>query len=436
MLLGRFVQTALFAMSGFLFYRLVTRHAEAIENARPKHLAIAVGALLAVYLTGLPWLNPDMFWAIGRGWVDAHYGAEPYLVPTGAISDFRTDPMFQNIDPGLLRNSGNYGPLHHSIATILAGLSGGNIRAATLLFKLTDLAFLLCSAAVLFQLARQAGLKAQYLTFCYLANPIVPLVFVAWGHNDIMQNFFLLLAVWCVYREKPLLSGAALGGAIALKYVAIVLAPALVLYWWCAKNWRIRSALLSLLGVVVVVCYANSMYEGAWRSMLHIYTVGWSPIRSSIYCIMVPITRWIEATTMAPARLTLSLTYVVASATLTFAMLWKREVKPTDFLRVCVWIFNFYFLFAAPAVLEWYLTWTLACLLLLPDYLRCFSVLYSFYMPLVPFTLYLPDLVQYPVNIALYFVFVGCVVFLTPWREPFKRERQALPAEPVAVARA
>lgn len=416
--LGRFVEAILFLAGGCCFYRLATRHAEAIEQTPRRTFVILVAALLAIHLIALPWLNPDVFWAIGRGWMDTRYSLDAYLVPTSVMRNAATDPMFRNIDPELLKNVGNYGPLHHTIAALLTGLSFGNIKAAVLLFKLLDLAFLLGSAVIVFKLARTLGLKAQHVTFCYLANPIVPLVFVAWAHNDVMQNFFLLLAVFCVFREKPFLSGLSLGAAISIKYVAIVLAPALLIYWLRAKKWNIRATLLALAGLLGIVIYTHAMYEGAWQTTVRIYTVPWSPIRSSLSVLMVPISTvfsWSDLTS-GIVRLSFSGLYILSGAILTFATLWKRDVKPADFAKVCVWIFNFYFLFAAPAVLEWYLTWSLGCLLLFPAYFRSFSVLYSFWLPLVPFTVYLPDWVQYPVNIAHYLLFVVCAAVLMPWR--------------------
>src|SRR4030095_11048947 len=184
-ILGRFVMTILFAIGGFCFYRLATRHADAIEQAPRRKVVIGVAVLLTIHLIGLPWLNPDVLWAIGRGWGDSNYGLEPYLIPTRVVPQVTTDPMFRNIDPGLLKNVGNYGPLHHTVAPLLAGLSFGNVKAAVLLFKLANLGFLLGTAAVVFHLARRMGLKAQHTAFCYVANPIVPMVFLTWGHNHV-----------------------------------------------------------------------------------------------------------------------------------------------------------------------------------------------------------------------------------------------------------
>ncbi len=424
-LLGRGVQTVLFLALGFTFYRLATRHAEGIENTKPRTFWVAVGSLLAIHLAALPWLNPDMFYAIGRGWVDAHYGLEPYRYPVLAIKDWKLDPMFANMEAPMLKVAGNYGPLHHSLCTLLAALSGGNIKLATFLFKLTQLGFLLGTAGLLFALAKREGLRARHVTFCFLCNPVVPLVFVAYGHNDIIQNFFLLLAIWCVYAGRPLLSGVSIGAALSLKYVAIVFAPALVLFWWAREGRRLRAPLMCLLGFLAVPLYAHASYTGSWVSTLSVYTVGWSPIRSSSYCLiyyLAPIVGLAGAST-AVIRWALLAIWVASGAVISFALGLKKQPDPADLLKVCIWLFNFYFLIAAPAVLEWYLTWTLACILLLPSYFRYFSVLFSFYLPLVPWTLQLPSAIAYPVSIAHYLFMVGCMVFLIPWRRrPLENE--------------
>lgn len=432
-LLGRGVQTVLFLALGIVFYRLATRYADAIEHTAPRTFWIAVGGLLAIHLAALPWLNPDMFYGIGRGWVDAHYGLEPYRFPVLAIPDWKADPMFANMEAPLLKVVGNYGPLHHSLCALLTSLSGGDIKVATFLFKLTQLGFLLGSAALLFALARREGLRARHVVFCFLCNPIVPLVFVAFGHNDIQQNFFLLLAIWCVYAGRPLISGGALGAALALKYVAIVFAPALVLFWWARDGRRLRAPLLCLLGFLAVLIYAHALYPSSWMTTLSIYAVGWSPIRSSSYCVLYYFAPMFGLTSTAAIRWTLVAVWVLAGAAISFAYALKKKPEPADLLKVCIWLFNLYFLLAAPAVLEWYLTWTLACVLLLPSYFRYFSVLFSFYLPLVPWTLQLPNEILFPVSIVHYLFLVACVVFLAPWRQRPAAKESAVASGPATL---
>lgn len=418
-ILSRSIQAVVLLVLGILFYRLATRHSDAIESSSWRQLAPAIGLLLAIFFAGLPWMNPDMFFYVGRGWVEGGYELDPYKYPIVALKNFRADEMFRNIDPPLLRSVGNYGPLHQSLCASMTALSGGSIKVAVVLFKLLHLGLLLLSAWIVYRLARQQGLKAKHLVFCYLCNPIVPLVLLAWVHNDIQQNVLVLLCVLCVFSGRPFLAGASLGGAIALKYAAIVLLPGLILYWWRSHRQPWRAAAICTAGAAAVVGFAFLPYPNAISIGVGTYNIGWSPIRSSIYTVLFPIAHALGISVPVSLRQWLALAYFVCGAAITFRMMLRKDVAPIDFAKLSVWIFNLYFLICAPAVLEWYLTWALTSLLLLRGHFRSFAVLFSFYMPLVPFTLYLPDSVAFPVSIALYLLFVVCTVKWTSWREDF-----------------
>lgn len=422
-LVSRGTQSALLIAMGFLFYRLAMRHGDAIEAASPRAILAACGTILVIHLCGLPWMNPDLFFPIGKGWLDLNYNVDPYRYPIAALgaSTVFGDPMFTNIDPPLFRNTGNYGPLHNSLSVALVGLSGGNIIAAAFLFKAFNLLCLIGSAWVLHAIALREGLKAKHLVFTYLCNPIVPLALVAWGHNDAQQNVLLLLALLFVYKDKPACSGAFLGAAISLKFVALVTLPALILYWWLARQRRPGSALNALGACAFVMVITFASYDGIWTVTKSTFDVSWSPLRSSIYSFFEPIGKLMGWQGIATAKTVMSAVYVLAGAIITFGLLWKRDVRPIDLVKAVVWIFNFYFLLAAPAVLEWYLTWNLACVLLLPTHFRFFAVLVSVFMPLVSFSLYLPFPVVLGVSMAHYLLYVFCVTRFAPWRGDFEK---------------
>lgn len=419
--IGRVLHFALLAALGAVFYRMVVTCREEIEEMPVRRLAGFVAGILVLLSIGLPWMNPDVFYYLGEGWLDAHYGLDAFAYSISRVPGFQADPMFANIDPQLFRVVGNYGPLHQSLCATLAGLGGGNQRLALALLKISNLGFLVGSALLVVSLARGWKLPGKFLGFCYLCNPLVLVCFLSWVHNDVQQNFCALLALFWVHRGKPLPAGCSLGAAVCFKYVGVVLLPALLVYWVLAGRgeglpWRprIRASLLSLLGFVLVCCVAYLPYENAWAAAVTIYTTNWSPFRSSIYYpIMEVLTLFKAGAWLLPTRTALTLLYVGLGAWLTLRPLFRKdgELTPLGLVRLCFWLHTSYLLLCAPAVLEWYFSWSLGFALLLGAadrrYLRFFAVLFSFYLPLVIFTIYQAPAITRPANITLYLLFAG-----------------------------
>jgi len=73
----------------------------------------------------MPWVSPDIFYYIGTGWLDGHYGLSPYLHTMTEVPQFREEEMFQNVHPPFLRGPTAYGPLFQILSKGLSFASGG-----------------------------------------------------------------------------------------------------------------------------------------------------------------------------------------------------------------------------------------------------------------------------------------------------------------------
>ena len=158
----------------------------------------------------------------------------------------------------------------------------------------------------------------------------------------------------------------------------------------------------SAAGFLAISISLHTRYPSSWMSTLSIYAVGWSPIRSSSYCCTSITSRQCRATNTSAIRWTLVVIWVLAGAVISFACSLKKEAGTRRSVEGLHWVFNLYFLLAAPAVLErdsnLDARLRAAAPVLFPD----FSVLFSFYMPLVPWTLQLPNEILFPVSIVHY----------------------------------
>jgi len=101
-------------------------------------------------------------------------------------------------------------------------------------FALCDLAIVL----VLLDVLRSRGQPAHWV-LVYAWNPLLATEVAGSGHIDIVGALLLLVSVAALLRRWRAVAAAALGLAVAVKFLPIVLVP---LYW---RRLRIRDALLA-----------------------------------------------------------------------------------------------------------------------------------------------------------------------------------------------
>src|SRR5262249_28486725 len=125
-------------------------------------------------------------------------------------------------------------------------------RAVTAIQESTfalKLAFVICDfgiALVLLDLLRVTGLGA-HLVLAYAWNPLLAIEVAGSGHIDIVGVLLLVVSAAALVRRWRATAAVALGLAIAVKFLPVVLLP---LYW---KRVRIRDATLAV--AVIVLLY-------------------------------------------------------------------------------------------------------------------------------------------------------------------------------------
>src|SRR5579864_5399064 len=126
------------------------------------------------------------------------------------------------------------------------------IHESTFAFKV---AFVVCELAiilVLLDLLRRR--QAAHLVLVFAWNPLLAIEVAGSGHIDIVGALLLLLSAAALVRRWRAAAAVALGLAIAVKFLPVVLMP---LYW---KRVRIRDAILA--AVVVGLLYVPFLSHG------------------------------------------------------------------------------------------------------------------------------------------------------------------------------
>ena len=190
-----------------------------------------VWSFAGLFALTLFWLQPitsDLFSYLSRAHLFTDLGGNPMI---DAPLDFG-DALVQAYPTAYAVRPTVYGPAWLLMA---APATLGRYDVVTGLVYLKGLAVVAylgcawCLEQILRQLRPTATLEGLYL---FAWNPLVLLMAVGDGHNDIVMMALVLLSLWLLLREQWLLSCTALTLSVWIKYVSVIFIPLFALFAW------------------------------------------------------------------------------------------------------------------------------------------------------------------------------------------------------------
>jgi hypothetical protein len=173
-----------------------------------------------------PVLSRDLYEYAIRGRMLSVYGLNPYL---HAPSEVQQDMFFPFL---FWKNTHEvYGLLWTWIGVFNTKLFPGSLKMTTFMHKLSLLVFLLMSVWVFYKICTQLGLnRPELATLAWSINPLLILMTLVDGHNDIAMVFFMLCCLYFLLRSQYVLSMVLFTAAVQVKFVYAMIAPLLLLY--------------------------------------------------------------------------------------------------------------------------------------------------------------------------------------------------------------
>lgn len=329
---------------------------------------LRVGFVLATaVLFGLPLLftypinATDVFRYLIHGRITSFYHTNPYLTPPDA---FPQDP-FLPLAGEWASETSPYGPVWEMGAAAIARLTGNDLYAGLLLFKLVGLAaFLACGWLLWLLLAEATPVRRTGLTLLWAWNPALLLVFVVDAHNDALMLLWLLLGYWVWRRGHPEVG-------LLVMFLAVLTKPIALLPWafFFLAGWRGlpvgagRSRLVWVTAVTtLLLTFFTFLPFGSPFSLVARLAreaanyPGFSPVT----LILLFIPEW-GTLTMEQYNLILNLGRLLFLL-LAGWLVWRTWHGRSP-LRAAADIF-FGYLFTAPAFRIWYTAWPFPWLLL------------------------------------------------------------------------
>lgn len=235
-----------------------------VRHVTPRSIvAFALAFAILGFMTA-PFDSTDVFFYMAQGWLQTHYGANPYANVLRDIPNVASDPMIQSRWMELNHNPWLDEPIPYGfafalLARFVAWLGQGHLWATLTVFAIINLGvhcavgFLLWKSATLIP-----GADPKLTLYLYAWNPLVLLQYLANRHNDIIMGALILFAFYCLCRKRPLWVLAALVVAGFVKYAAFALVP--VAFIRVFRHFGAREAMKSVALAAVVTAALSYPY--------------------------------------------------------------------------------------------------------------------------------------------------------------------------------
>jgi hypothetical protein len=323
--------------------------------------AAVLSALILLYL--YPFDAADIFDNIMHGRIRGIYGANPFQQ---VIAQFRADPLYSYA--AWLYAPTAYGPGWELLAGLTARLAGNGIIANIIAFKLLPGFFLAASGVVVADFLREAAPERALVgVWLLIMNPIVLYETLGNGHNDIAMTFWIIAAVWMLYRGAYTRAALFLMIGGLFKYIPLLLLPAAV---WVAflnlKTSRERIRYLLVTGFVCALA-AVILFAPFWQglstlSITRRENMLTTSLPSIIYQFFIPLLGKAQAASwVSRAALALTAAFAMWQA-------WEagKEHSWLSFTRASLNILIFYLLVTCLWFQQWYPIWLVGLAVLLP----------------------------------------------------------------------
>lgn len=274
----------------FVFYGYLYLKADSSRSIRQiLLLAVLVRVLLFVSLP--PWSDDYV-----RFIWDGHQlsqGNSPYSDKPSKVLEMRSDLFLEQLYP--IMNSPDYYsvylPSNQLFFAMAVWLAGEDLLKAVMVIRLVLLAFELLTFYLIVQLLSVLGLP-QKKVILYALNPLVIMEIVGNLHFEGMMLSFILACLLFIILNKHSLSGLALGAAVAIKLIPLILVPAFFQYLPRGVIMRFFSGVLLMVVIGFYPFFGKNFYAGLFES-LSLYA-DYFEFNASVYYIIRQLGYWIE----------------------------------------------------------------------------------------------------------------------------------------------
>ncbi|MFI1368763.1 polyprenol phosphomannose-dependent alpha 1,6 mannosyltransferase MptB [Streptomyces griseochromogenes] len=319
----------------------------------PRSLLLVLAVWATPLLLAPPLFSRDVYSYLAQGaMVDAHM--DVYTHGPAQLGG----PLADEVAPVWQHTAAPYGPAFLALASVLSGLTRGQLPAGLLGMRLVALFGVALMAAALPRLARHSGADPAAALWLGALNPLVLLHLVAGAHNDAIMLGLLGLGLVAALGRWPLL------GAVLVTLAALVKAPAAlgllaVVVLHVRSGRRPLRATVTTAAASAVTTVAATALAGTGYGWIRALDTPVSPHNWALTSLLGRATGALLdhlgsdlAPLAVPAWHVLGLTATAAAVLLIWLRLRPRPVYALGLSLLVVAVFG-------PAIRPWYILWGL-----------------------------------------------------------------------------
>ncbi len=307
-----------------------------------------------------PITSPDLFTYFVRSLVMIQYHINPIIIPPVQLNN---DPLMQLAGANITLSS-PYGPLGILLQALPIVITGRNILASLLLYKLLFSALLLATAFLVYKILSQIAPKFALAGALAVAwNPFVLFEYSINGHNDIVMMFFVVLAIFTLLKEHPVWALTLLTASALIKFASLVLIPLFLIYSLVHQPTLQKRILYTIDAGIISLSLIINCFAPFWAGpqTLNRFFKQIQGHRYSFSAFVYSISS--GSTSFQLAEL---IGWVLFGICFVYA-LWLSSKDFSSLLKGCCLTMFALLLFSATYTQVWYLIWLFALAVLIPQ---------------------------------------------------------------------
>lgn len=344
----------IFSLICLIYILILKNHKKIFKSKREIYMFVIIISLLFAVI--LPMTSTDVFYYISTGWSETRYGVNPYytsvyeLKHTNNIND---DEILNKIPKVWEGQKIVYGPIWPLVCKILTSFSFGHLSVALVIFKIFNLGIHILNCIILDKISNK-----RLFTLIYALNPLILFEGITNVHNDILLLLFIILSLYFALRKQNIvLSIVSLAVATAIKYVAILIVPFIVIYYYRKEKTgkRILNAIWLALIFILILCGIYLIYTRDLQVIQGIFTQQGKYAKSlflTIYLLISP-------DVAGKLSLIFMLLFVTFYLIEVFVNLFKKKINLKNSFRTVYTILLTFLLLVITNFQVWYIMWLL-----------------------------------------------------------------------------
>lgn len=338
-----------------LIYIIILKNYKKIFKSK-KEIYIFVIIISLLFAVILPMTSTDVFYYISTGWSEAKYGVNPYytsvyeLKQTNNIND---DEILNKIPKVWEGQKIVYGPVWPLVCKILTLFSFGHLSLALIIFKIFNLGIHILNCIILDKISNK-----RLFTLIYALNPLILFEGITNVHNDILLLFFILLSLYFALKKQNIvLSIISLVVATAIKYVAVLIVPFIVIYYYRREKVgkRILNAIWLALIFISILCGIYLIYTRNLQVIQGIFTQQGKYAKSLFLAVYLLINPDV-AGNLSLIFMLLFIVFYLIEVTI---KLFKKNINLRNSFRTVYTILLTFLLLVITNFQVWYIMWLL-----------------------------------------------------------------------------